>query len=119
MGQPRPLFVYFSSFNNKFSVNFDFGGIRTQIVGVVGEHADHLTITTRLQFQFIVQFFIMLFPYDPNGFLVKQRGWNSRDIGKRHWFIYLTYSNQLSFVSENILETFFAKMFRRRKSISF
>ena len=48
MGQPRPLLRLFSFFSN---TNFtektvDVCGIRTQIVGVEGEHADHLTTTT-------------------------------------------------------------------------
>ena len=47
MIQPRHLFVYFHSFKNK---NFtdktvDFNRIRTRIVGIEGEHADHLTTT--------------------------------------------------------------------------
>ena len=42
MGQPRPLFVYFRSFQIQFNRKIvDFSGIRTQIVGVEGEHADH------------------------------------------------------------------------------
>ena len=42
MGQPRPLFVYFRSFQQQFYRKIvDFSGNRTQIVGVEGEHADH------------------------------------------------------------------------------
>ena len=42
MGQPRPLFVYFRSFQIQFYRNIvDFRVIRTQIVGVEGEHSDH------------------------------------------------------------------------------
>ena len=43
VGQPRPLFVYFRSFQTQFyrkTVGF------SRIVGVEGEHADHLTTTT-------------------------------------------------------------------------
>ena len=48
MGHPRPfLFVYFRSFQTIYRIKtVDFSGIRTQIVGVEGEHADHLTTTT-------------------------------------------------------------------------
>ena len=47
MGQPRPLFVYFRSFQQQFYRNIiDLSGIRTRIVRVEGEHADHLTTTT-------------------------------------------------------------------------
>ena len=49
MGQPRPLFVYFRSFQQQFYRKIvDHSGIRTRIVGVEGEHADHLTTTTAL-----------------------------------------------------------------------
>ena len=45
-GHPRPLFVHFNQFiENKPE---DFSGIQTLIVGVEGEHADHLTINTAL-----------------------------------------------------------------------
>ena len=47
MGQPRPLFVYFRSFQEQFYRKIvDLSGIWTRIVGVEGEHADHLTTTT-------------------------------------------------------------------------
>ena len=47
MGQPRPLFVYFRAFQQQFYRKIvDLSGIRTRIVGVEGEHADHLTTTT-------------------------------------------------------------------------
>ena len=47
MGQPRPLFVYFRSFQKQFYRKIvDLSGIRTRIVRVEGEHADHLTTTT-------------------------------------------------------------------------
>ena len=46
MGQPRPLFVYFRSFQIQLNRKIvDFSGIRTRIVG---KHADHLTNTTAL-----------------------------------------------------------------------
>ena len=42
LGQPRPLFVYFRSFQQQFYRKIvDFSGNRTRIVGVEGEHADH------------------------------------------------------------------------------
>ena len=44
-GPTRPLFVYFNYFHTQFLQNF-FSRIRTRIVGVEGEHADHLTTTT-------------------------------------------------------------------------
>ena len=47
MGHPRPLFVYFRSFQTIYRIKtVDFSGIRTRIVGVEGEHADHLNTTT-------------------------------------------------------------------------
>ena len=47
MGHPRPLFDYFRSFQTIYRINtVGFSGIRTRIVGVEGEHADHLTTTT-------------------------------------------------------------------------
>ena len=45
MGQPRPLFVYFCSFQTQIFTE-KTEGIRTRIVRVEGEHADHLTTTT-------------------------------------------------------------------------
>ena len=46
MGQPRHLFVYFHSFQTQFyRLTVGFSGIRTRIVRVEGEHADHITIT--------------------------------------------------------------------------
>ena len=44
MGHSRPLFAYFRPFT-EFE-NCILSGIRTQIVRVEGEHADHLTTTT-------------------------------------------------------------------------
>ena len=49
MAQPRPLFVYFGSFET-FKHQFHriivgFSGIRTRIVKVEAEHAEHLTTT--------------------------------------------------------------------------
>ena len=48
MGQPRPLFVYFRSFQTQFlqEKTVGFSGTRTRIIGVEGEHTDHLTTTT-------------------------------------------------------------------------
>ena len=47
VGQPRPLFVYFRSFkHNIIEKALGFSEIQTRIVGVEGEHADHLTTTT-------------------------------------------------------------------------
>ena len=45
MGQQLTLFVYFLSFITKIlqKETVGFGGIQTRIVGVEGEHADHLT----------------------------------------------------------------------------
>ena len=50
MGQPRPIFVYFHSFQAQIlqKKTIGFSGIQTQIVGVEGEHSDHLTTTTAL-----------------------------------------------------------------------
>ena len=54
MGQPRPLFVYFRSFQTQIvqKKNVVFSGIRTQIVGVEGKHVDHLTTTTTARLMF-------------------------------------------------------------------
>ena len=48
LGQPRPLFCLFLFFSNSnFTVkSIGFSGIRTRIISVEGEHADHLTTTT-------------------------------------------------------------------------
>ena len=48
MGQTRPLFVYFCSYQTQIfqKKTVGFSGIQTRIVGVEGEHADHLTNTT-------------------------------------------------------------------------
>ena len=50
MGQPRPLFCLFLIFSNTKFTEKTAGirGIRTWIIGVEGEHADHLTTTTAL-----------------------------------------------------------------------
>ena len=49
MGKPRPLFVYFHSFQQEFYRKIvDFSRTLTQIVEVEGEHADNLTTTTAL-----------------------------------------------------------------------
>ena len=48
MGLPRPLYVYFRSFQtqNLQKKTEGFSGTPTWIVGVEGKHADHLTTTT-------------------------------------------------------------------------
>ena len=48
IGQPKPLFVYFSSFQIQIlqKKTVGFSGIRTRIDKVEGKHADHLTTTT-------------------------------------------------------------------------
>ena len=47
MGQTRPLFAHFCSFQKRFYWKIvDYNGIQTQIDGEDGKHADHLTITT-------------------------------------------------------------------------
>ena len=48
MGLPRPLFVYFWSFEAEIlqEKTVSISDIRTWIVGVEGRHADHLTTTT-------------------------------------------------------------------------
>ena len=48
MGQLRPLFVYFRFIQTQILQKKTVGvsKIRTRIVGVEGEHADHLTTTT-------------------------------------------------------------------------
>ena len=50
MDQPRPLFVYFRSFQTQIlqEKTVSVSRIRTWIVGVDGEHADHLTTTTAI-----------------------------------------------------------------------
>ena len=47
MGQPRPLFVYFKYFKTQIlqKKTEGFSRIRTRIVRVEGDHADHLTTT--------------------------------------------------------------------------
>ena len=47
MGQPRPFFIYFRGFQQQFHRKIvDFSWIRTLIVRVEGEQADHWTINT-------------------------------------------------------------------------
>ena len=57
MGLPRPLFVYFCSFQTQIleKKTVDVSGIRTWIVGVEGEQADHLTTTTAQTIQLVIQ----------------------------------------------------------------
>ena len=47
MGQPRPLFVYFKYYKTQIlqKKTEGFSRIRTRIVRVEGDHADHLTTT--------------------------------------------------------------------------
>ena len=46
MDYPRPLFVYFVLFKHKFYTKIMLQRIQTQIVGVEGEHDDHLSTAT-------------------------------------------------------------------------
>ena len=47
MGQSRPFLFIFVLFKHKFyRKTVDVSGIRTLIIGVEGEHADHLITTT-------------------------------------------------------------------------
>ena len=49
MGQPRPIFVNFRSFQTQIlQKTEDVSGIRTQIVWVEGKETDHLTPNTAL-----------------------------------------------------------------------
>ena len=62
MGHPRHLFVYFRLFTQFYIIKLSTLGerIQTQIVGVEGEHADHLTATT---VTFILTLHICLYHY--------------------------------------------------------
>ena len=54
MGQPRHLFVQFRSYQMQFYSQFVvLSEIRTRIVRVEGEHADHLTTTTAHAYIFL------------------------------------------------------------------
>ena len=83
MGHFRLLFVYFRSFQTIDIIKtVDFSGIRTQILGVEGDHADRLATTTTtahtvslsLYLPFILSFvslsfiLISLFFFDFDGF---------------------------------------------------
>ena len=48
MGHPRPLLVYFRSFQTQIQQkkSVDVSGIQTRIVRAEGKHADHMTTTT-------------------------------------------------------------------------
>ena len=47
MGHSRALFVYFRHFQTIYRIKtVDFSGIRTRIVRVEGEYADHFTTAT-------------------------------------------------------------------------
>ena len=51
MGHSWPLFHLFSSFRTEQSLkNLAASGIRTWIIGAVGENADHSTTTTAQRF---------------------------------------------------------------------
>ena len=52
MGHPRPLLVYFRSFQTQIPHKQTVGvsRIRTRIIGVEGEHADLSTTTTGIEF---------------------------------------------------------------------
>ena len=59
MGKPLPHFPYFRSFQIHVYISIvDVSGIRTQIVGVEGEHADHLTTTMAQVLKLFVTFFL-------------------------------------------------------------
>ena len=54
MGHPRPLIVYFRSFQTIYRIKtVDFSGIRTRIVWAEGKHGNHLTTTTAQKRGFI------------------------------------------------------------------
>ena len=68
MGQLRPLFVYFRSFRTHILQKYvGDSGIQTQIVGVEGKHADHLTTTTTanesILFQHCIVITVLKFAY--------------------------------------------------------
>ena len=69
MGQPRSLFVYFRSFQTQILQKKTVGvsRIRTWIVRVEGEHADHLTTTTT--------HFLLCFSLYCEKDYNKQKGW--------------------------------------------
>ena len=48
MGHARPILVYLCSFQTQIlqKNTVGFGGIQIRIIGVEGEHADHMTTTT-------------------------------------------------------------------------
>ena len=63
-GQPWPLFVYFRSFQTKFlQKKLGVSGIWIRIVGVEGEHADHLTTTTALDGFFLTLIICINYTY--------------------------------------------------------
>ena len=74
MGQPRPLFVYFRSFQQQLYIKIaGFREIRTRIIEVEGEHSDYLTTNTAPP-KIILK---ILAPKLPNPLLLKWnvRGW--------------------------------------------
>ena len=57
----QSILVNFSSFQKQIlQKTVGFSGIQTQIVGVEGEHADHLTTTTAQQFELFLFFWTLL-----------------------------------------------------------
>ena len=57
-GHPRPLLVYFGSFQTIYRIKIvDFSEIRTWIGGVEGDHADHLTTATAQEGIFLLKLY--------------------------------------------------------------
>ena len=73
MGKPLPHFAYFRSFQIHVYISIvDVSGIRTQIVGVEGEHADHLTTTMAQVFKVIGDIFLTKVAWIFDNFLATQ-----------------------------------------------
>ena len=69
MGQPWPLFCLFSFFSiTILQKNCRPQQIRTRIVGVEGEHADHLTTTTALVRFYLAAFYTRIKMNEANAF---------------------------------------------------
>ena len=68
MDHSRPLFALSSFFPSPlYTIKIvDFSGIQTRIIGVDGEHADHLTTTTGLQISSFLTDFHHLFQFLQN-----------------------------------------------------
>ena len=59
----EPLFVIFVLFKLNFTEKtVGFSGFQTQIVGIEGKHADHLTTTTAPRYAIIVSLMLLLEP---------------------------------------------------------